>query len=91
MTIINPWDTTPDEQTFGQAGATITPSDTEDLANVSKGIVVCATGNVVVIPVNNADEETITFTAVPAGFIVPYFIRRVLSTGTTATVASIDE
>ena len=91
MAATDPWDKTPDELTFGREGATITPSDSDDLETVSKGVLVCAAGNVVFIPAGNADNETITITSAPVGLVIPFFIRRVLSTGTTATVASIDK
>lgn len=87
MPIIDPWDKTPDEQTFSRAGAPITPADT-DMATVSKGLFVCATGDVVFIAVDSDDADAITITDAPVGLVIPYFIRRV-SAATTATVASL--
>lgn len=87
MAIVNPWDTTPDEQTFAQAGAPITPADA-DMAVVSKGLFVCAAGDVVFITVNGSDSDIITITDAPVGLVIPYFCRQV-RTSTTATVASL--
>lgn len=86
----DPWSKSPDQNGFGRAGAAITPSDTTDLATVAKAIVVTAEGNLVVLPVDNDDGDTITFTSAPVGFVPPYIVRRVYSTGTTASVASVD-
>lgn len=88
----NPWSNDPpsDPVSFGTTGRVVTPSDTVDLAPYAKAIVVCAAGNVAVIPAGNLDAAPITFTTAPVGFIIPYRVRRVNATGTTATVATID-
>jgi hypothetical protein len=87
MPIIDPWNSTPDEQSFARAGAPIVPANS-DMATVSKGLLVCATGDVVFIPVGSADGDAITITGAPAGMIIPYFVRQVKTT-TTATVSSL--
>lgn len=74
---------------FGRKGAPITPNDNTDLAEYAKAIVVTAFGNLVILPVDNADGTTINFTGAPVGFVPPFQVRRVLATGTTASVASI--
>lgn len=78
-------------ETFGVNSAAVAPSDTVDFTSYPKGIVVTVTGNLVVLPLKAADDGShlITFTAVAAGFIVPFRVRRVMSTGTTASVATI--
>jgi hypothetical protein len=68
--------------------AAVTPSDTADLADVAKSLLVLAAGNVVVIPVDNQDTEAFTFTSVAAGTVIKVIARRVKATGTTATVAA---
>lgn len=75
---------------FGSIGTPVTPSDTVDLNPYAKAVVVTATGNLVILPVQNTDGTTITFTGVPVGFIPPYRVRRVYATGTTASVATVD-
>ncbi|TIW21456.1 MAG: hypothetical protein E5V63_29300 [Mesorhizobium sp.] len=89
-TAADPWNATPNETNFGQRGAQITPNDDADLDTVSKGLVVLISGTLVFIPADNEDNETLTYGTLPVGAVVPYFVRRVLATGTTATVASID-
>lgn len=63
--------------------AAVTPSDGADLANFSKGLYVGGAGNVSVIAVD--DSAAVTFVGVPAGAVLPIRVKRVRSTGTTAT------
>lgn len=88
----NPWaNTSPDNPvSFGNVGRVITKSDTVDIDPYAKAIVVTATGDLAIIPAGNLDAAPITFTGVPVGFIPPYRVRRVNSTGTTATCATVD-
>lgn len=74
-------------QTFGRAGAVVTPS-ASDLTKVAKGLVVLAAGDATVVPVDNADGTTLSFVGLSAGAIIPYQVRRV--TAATATLATID-
>ena len=73
---------------FGRKARIVTPGAT-DLDPVAKGVVCLTAGNLTIVPVNNADATTITFTGVPVGFVPPYRVRRV--TAATATVATIDD
>ena len=60
-----------------------TPSNTADLAFVTTALYVGGAGDVTV----RADGSTqnVTFTAVPAGSVLPIRVARVMATGTTAT------
>lgn len=60
----------------------ITPSNTNDLARVTRGIYVGGTGN---LKVDMDDGTTVTFTSIAAGVIHPIKAQRVYATGTTAT------
>ena len=42
-----------------------------------QAIVVTAAGNIVVLPMENDDDDTVTFTAAPCGFVPPFRVRRV--------------
>jgi hypothetical protein len=72
-------------------GTAITPSDTVDLTSYANGIVVTAAGNLKLLPSQNDDADPITFTSAPVGFVPPFQVRRVFQTGTTASVASLDQ
>jgi hypothetical protein len=62
--------------------AAVTPSDSTDLAYNSRALYVGGAGNLVVTMSGGGD---VTFTAVPAGSILPIRVSRVKATSTTAT------
>lgn len=68
---------------YAQRAVPITPADGTDLPDVAI-VVVTVAGN---LAVQDAFGTAITFTALPAGYIVPFQVRRVLATGTTASAA----
>jgi hypothetical protein len=80
---------------IGRGSVGITPSDTVDLTTYGR-VVLQTAGDVRVLPAANADPanatavETRLYTGLPAGYVFPFLIRRVLATGTTATVATVD-
>lgn len=65
--------------------AAITPDDDDDLPGSPLAIRADTGGTVVVLPLENADEETITL-VLADGEIPPIRIRRVLATGTDGGV-----
>lgn len=81
----------PTPLSFGRRGRLVTPSNTTDLPVLAKTVVVVGAGNVAVLPINNPDNEPIVFTGCEMGFVVPYQVRRVLATGTTATVYTAED
>jgi hypothetical protein len=62
--------------------AEVTPHDTTALDPTPTGLYVGVTGDVTVI---TARGTTVTFTAVPAGSILPIRVTHVKATGTSAT------
>lgn len=71
----------------------VTPSDTVDFVSYPKSLVVTVAGNLVVLPLKAPDDgvHLITFTSVAAGFVLPFRVRRVMSTSTTASVAAVTD
>ncbi len=63
----------------------MTPSDGPLLATPYRGLWVGGVGNVAVIFRNSKSNAVVTFTAVPAGTLLPVWVKQVRSTGTTAT------
>jgi hypothetical protein len=66
----------------------ITPSDTEDLAEITRGLNVHkgtggSTTSINVLLIGDAEPVIMTF---QVGFVIPLRIRRVYATGTDATV-----
>ena len=60
----------------------VTPSDSTDLTTLARAIYVGGAGNVVAV---QHDGTAVTFTAVPAGTVLPIAVRRINATNTTAT------
>ena len=66
-----------------QGAAAVTPNDGANLAVAgSRGLWVGGAGNVAVV---TAQGDSVTFTGVPAGYLLQVAVSRVLATGTTAT------
>lgn len=75
--------------TYGRRGVAITPNDAADIpGGPVKAVVATSAGNLSVIPVDSS--IAIAFIAISAGFSPPYIVRRVMATGTTATVATVE-
>ena len=62
--------------------AVVTPDNSNDLAHVTRALFVGGAGN---LNVDTADGDTVLFTGVTAGMILPLAVKRVRSTSTTAT------
>jgi hypothetical protein len=62
--------------------AAVTPSDSVDLAYITRAIYVGGAGDVSVL---NASGATVVFTAVPAGTVLPISTARIRASGTGAT------
>ncbi len=62
----------------------ITPNDSTDLADVTRGLHTGSGGTIVLIL--NEDTASVTLSGVPGGVILPLRVKRVLATGTTASM-----
>jgi hypothetical protein len=79
---------------LGSNSAAVTPSDTVDFTSYPKAIVVTSIAGgatLTVLPLKAADDgaHLIAFAGVTVGFIPPFRVRRVMATGTTASVATV--
>lgn len=72
----------PDLTTPGEYAFAITPNDSTDLANATRALYVGGAGDVACITVNGS---TVTFVGMVAGMLYPLRLKRVLSTGTSAS------
>lgn len=77
--------------TLARKQAVITPSDSDDLDPNARFIECVAAGNIVYLPLENADGSNITITSAAVGWKSSCAVRRVLSTGTTATVVACND
>lgn len=66
----------------GDGAIAVTPNDTTKLTKYARALYVGGAGNVTVLC---RDDSVVTFTAVPAGTVLPIRAQRVNATGTTAT------
>jgi hypothetical protein len=64
-------------------GEAVTTHDTTEFATVSRAIYVGGAGDVAAVM---ADGSVLTFSAVPAGTLLPIRCKRINSTNTTATL-----
>ena len=62
--------------------AAITTHDSDELPSTTHGIYVGGAGNITLITTKG---QTVLFTAVPVGLIIPIRAKVVMATGTTAT------
>ena len=62
--------------------AAVTPNDSTDLADTGRALYIGGAGN---ISVDTVGGQTVTFTGIPAGTLLPICVTRVNSTSTTAT------
>ncbi|MDA8654358.1 hypothetical protein N9M50_04440 [Alphaproteobacteria bacterium] len=65
-----------------QAAKLVVPSDTIDLTNVSRALYIGRTGDVSVVMVSG---QSVSFTDVAAGTILPLRVQKVNASGTTAS------
>ncbi|TIN02692.1 MAG: hypothetical protein E5Y34_06595 [Mesorhizobium sp.] len=78
-------------ESLGRSGRLVVPSDTDDLPVVAKAIVCTTAGDISVVPVSNATDTPVPFIDVPAGYLIPFQVRRVMATGTTATAYTLED
>ncbi|PAP97821.1 spike base protein, RCAP_Rcc01079 family [Mesorhizobium mediterraneum] len=84
-------DNQPGPESLGRSARLVVPSDDNDLPVVAKSVVCTTAGNISVVPIGNADYTPVPFVDVPAGYLVPFQVRRVMATGTTATAWTLED
>lgn len=75
---------------FGDDGRLVTPSDSTALDPIAKTVCVSSIAGGANLSILTLKDTTINFVGVSTGFIPPYRVKRVNSTGTTCTVYTID-
>jgi hypothetical protein len=68
----------------GRVAFAVTPTDATDLASYARALYVGVSGDLVIVPIDNADGATVTLKSHPVGYC-PVSVRQVYATGTTAT------
>ena len=68
----------------------VTPNDSANLPELTpKALWVSAAGTVTVIPAGQEADTGVALGDLPAGTVIPIRVRRVMATGTTATVLAL--
>lgn len=90
------WPTAPQATWPAKNAKVITPSNTLDITDAAgdafpmytKGLYIGGAGNITVIMAGNKADDTTTvlFTGLLVGLVYPFQIRRILVTGTSATL-----
>lgn len=75
---------------FGADGRLVTPHDSTNLDPVAKTVCVSSIAGGSNLSIVTLADTTINFVGVSVGFIPPYRVKRVNSTGTTCTVYTVD-
>lgn len=75
---------------IARLGLLIPTDDSVDLPAYVVGCVVTA-GDIIFLPPINDPSDPITITAAPVGYVVPWQISRLLATGTTAVLRTLDK
>jgi len=70
----------------GSRGFVVTPNDGADLARETVGLWVGGTGTLTVVLAGDAAGVTTLFSGIPAGTWLPLAVKRVMATGTSATL-----
>lgn len=66
-------------------GFAVTKSDSTVFATATRYLYVGGAGNIAVLMAGDVSPNSVIFTAVPVGTMLPISVTQVLSTGTTAT------
>lgn len=67
----------------------VTPNDSADLARIPKALWISAAGTLSVIGAGTAANSATALGSLSVGTLVPGRVRRVMATGTTATVIAL--
>jgi hypothetical protein len=76
------------ESSVSRTSVPIVTSDAVDLASYPKSVTALTAGTIVALPLKNADGAFVTFGAVLAGYVLPFRVRRINATGTSATLVA---
>ena len=73
------------KDSFGHGARAITPHDSTNLDPIAKAVVVTDITAGANLSIETVNGDTVAFVGVSVGFIPPYLVSRVNSTGTTVT------
>jgi hypothetical protein len=77
------------EATVNRTSVPVVPSDTVDFTSYPKAVVVTVAGTGSALPLKNADAAFVNFGSVLAGYVIPFRVRRINATSTTASLVAL--
>lgn len=77
------------ELQVNRSSVAVVPSDTIDFNPYPRSVQVVTAGTVSCLPLKNADASFVNFGSLLAGYILPFRVRRINSTLTTAALAAL--
>jgi hypothetical protein len=75
------------ELTVNRSSVAVVPSDTVDFASYPRSVQVTTAGTVSCVPLKSADTPVV-FGSLAIGTTLPFRVRRINATGTTATLTA---
>jgi hypothetical protein len=76
------------ELQVNKSSVAVTPSDTVDFASYPRSVVVAVAGTVSALPLKNADASFVAFGSLAIGTVLPFRVRRINATNTSATLVA---
>jgi hypothetical protein len=89
------YDNTKDPYRYGgelqvnRSSVAVSPFDTVDFTSYPRSVVVIAAGTVSALPLKNADAAFVNFSSLAIGTAIPFRVRRINATNTTATLVAL--
>ena len=77
------------ELQVNRTGVTVVPSDTVDFASYPRSVVVAVAGTVSALPLKNADASFVNFGSLAIGTVLPFRVRRINATNTSASLLAL--
>ncbi len=77
------------ELQVNHSSAAVTPSDTVDFTSYPRSVIVTVAGTVSALPLKNADANFINFGSLAIGTALPFRVRRINATNTSATLIAL--
>jgi hypothetical protein len=77
------------ELQVNKSSVAVTPSDTVDFASYPRSVVVTVAGTVSALPLKNADASFVNFGSLAIGTVLPFRVRRINATNTSATLIAL--
>ncbi len=77
------------ELQVNRSGVAVVPSDTVDFTSYPRSVVVIVAGTVSALPLKNADSNFANFGSLAIDTVIPFRVRRINATNTSATLIAL--